>query len=165
MTASIADMIPSVERFVLALVAGLSSCAHPNVPPAPAAPVVDTVQTDNDRMAAAVLARLGDRASAPARDVFHNISIMPNAPASKFVVIMNEGYAKALGVRCTHCHVEDDFASDDKRPKRAAREMAAMHRMINERLQAMDNLDLPARSRFINCSTCHRGKINPVAES
>ena len=36
-------------------------------------------------------------------------------------------------------HVEEDFSSDDKRQKRAAREMAKMHRMINEQLGRMDS--------------------------
>ena len=111
-----------------------------------------------------VLARVGDRAALPASQVFKNIQVMPNPPARTFLIIMNQGYAKALGVRCTHCHVEGNFASDEKRPKRAAREMAAMHRMINDRLQAMENLDLPKPNRFINCSTCHRGMINPLSE-
>ena len=60
------------------------------------------------------------------------------------------------------CHVEQDFASDDKRPKRAAREMAVIHRMINDQLAKMQNLELKPEERFINCSTCHRGAINPM---
>ena len=151
-----------------------SRSGRPPVPPAPAAasrltdarPTRDTlIQVDNDRMMADVLARLGDRATLPASQVFQNIQVLPNTPARTLLVIMNLGYAKALGVRCTHCHVEGNFASDDKRPKRAAREMAAMHRMINDRLQAMENLELPKPNRFINCSTCHRGMINPLADS
>ena len=76
---------------------------------------------------------------------------------------MNAAYSRALGVSCTHCHVEQNFASDDKRPKRAAREMAAMHRMIIEQLGKMQNLETKAQERAINCSTCHRGAINPMA--
>jgi len=74
---------------------------------------------------------------------------------------MNGGYSRALGVRCTHCHADQDFASDEKRPKRAAREMAAMHWNINQTLAGMQNLDSPAEDRFINCATCHRGQVDP----
>jgi formate-dependent nitrite reductase cytochrome c552 subunit len=70
-----------------------------------------------------------------------------------------------LGVTCTHCHVEQDFSSEDKRPKRAAREMAVMHRMINEQLKKMENLETKVEDRAINCTTCHRGAINPMASS
>ena len=76
---------------------------------------------------------------------------------------MESGYSRALGVTCLHCHVERNFASDDKRPKRAAREMAAMHRMINQQLAKMENLESNPQNRAINCSTCHRGAINPMA--
>jgi hypothetical protein len=41
--------------------------------------------------------------------------------------------------------------------------MAAMHRMINEQLKKMQNLESKAEGRAINCSTCHRGAINPMA--
>ena len=75
--------------------------------------------------------------------MFKNIKIewLKDVPAGDFLGIMNGGYAKALGVRCTHCHVEDDFASDDLRPKRAAREMAVMHHGINQQLARMEHLE------------------------
>src|SRR5262245_45938932 len=107
--------------------------------------------------------KIAGRENEPAEKVFKNIQIplLRSAPAARFLRIMNLGYSRALGVACTHCHVEQDFASDDKRPKRAAREMAAMHKMINDQLAKMQNLDLKPEERFINCSTCHRGSINP----
>jgi cytochrome c2 len=74
---------------------------------------------------------------------------------------MNFGYSRALGVACSHCHVTSDFSSDDKRPKRAAREMAEMHHAINQQLLKMQNLEDEGNKRFINCSTCHRGQIDP----
>jgi hypothetical protein len=74
---------------------------------------------------------------------------------------MDGGYARALGVGCTHCHVEGDFASDDKRPKRVAREMAAMHHAINQQLLAMRHLKGEADERFIKCATCHHGAVDP----
>jgi hypothetical protein len=88
---------------------------------------------------------------------------MTNTPAARFLLIMNLGYSRALGVTCTHCHVEEDFSSDDKRPKRAAREMAAMHRSINDQLAKMQNLEANPQGYFINCSTCHRGSVDPLA--
>ena len=95
--------------------------------------------------------------------MFKNIQLplLKSTPAGRFVTIMNLGYSRALGVACTHCHVEQDFSSDDKRPKRAARDMANMHKAINAQLQKMKNLDLKPEQRFINCNTCHRGAINP----
>jgi hypothetical protein len=77
---------------------------------------------------------------------------------------MNMGYSRSLGVACTHCHVEQDFSSDDKRPKRAAREMAYMHHAIVEQIQKMQNLEHKPEQRVVNCTTCHRGAINPNAQ-
>ena len=85
--------------------------------------------------------------------------------AARLLRIMNMGYSRALGVTCVHCHTETDFASDDKRPKRAAREMAVMHRAINEQLKEMKNLEAEGNARSINCNTCHRGQVSPIAST
>jgi hypothetical protein len=102
--------------------------------------------------------RIAGKESEPAGKVFKNLQYLTNTRASVLLTIMDLGYSRGLGVTCTHCHVETDFASDDKRPKRAAREMAAMHRMINQQLATMENLQ---SNRAINCSTCHRGEAIP----
>ncbi len=109
--------------------------------------------------------RIKGRDNQPAEEVFENIQIpwLKTVPAGLFLRIMNGGYSRALGVSCTHCHLEKDFASDDKRQKRAAREMATMHRMINERLGTMAHLETPVAERSINCATCHRGSVSPQA--
>lgn len=124
-----------------------------------------TIQESNDQMAEQVLKSIAGHENEPAEQVFMDIRIekLKRVPAKQFLSIMNYGYAKALGVACTHCHDEKDFSSDAKRPKRAAREMAAMHTKINETLLGMKELDKPAEKRFINCGTCHRGKIDPTA--
>jgi hypothetical protein len=126
-------------------------------------PKKSSVQEINDQFAQKILKSIAGHENEPAEKVFMDIRIerLKNVPAAQFITIMNKGYAKALGVTCTHCHVETDFSSDDKRPKRAAREMAAMHRMINQTLHDMKELDDPADDRYINCSTCHRGSIDP----
>jgi Photosynthetic reaction centre cytochrome C subunit len=122
-----------------------------------------STQQFNDRVVQRLKERLGARGSEPASAVFKNIEIdwLKDVPAGDFLGIMNGGYARALGVRCTHCHMDDDFASDDLRPKRAAREMAVMHRGINQQLARMKHLEGSPQDRFINCATCHRGRIDP----
>jgi hypothetical protein len=102
--------------------------------------------------------RIAGKENEPAEKVFQNLKYLTNTRASVLLNIMEVGYSRGLGVTCTHCHVETDFASDDKRPKRAAREMAAMHRMVNQQLAKMEDLE---SNRAINCSTCHRGEAIP----
>jgi Photosynthetic reaction centre cytochrome C subunit len=121
-------------------------------------------QEINDRYEEQIAERIASRKNDPAAQVFRNIQIewLKDVPAGRLLVIMNYGYSRALGVNCTHCHVEQDFASDEKRPKRAAREMAVMHRMINDRLRNMQNLEAVPDDRTINCFTCHRGTVDPT---
>ena len=146
---------------------GASASQHPSAtptPPArPAAPaVVSANQQINDRFVKQILDRIAGHENEPAETVFKNIQWLKGVPARRMLAIMNLGYSRALGVNCTHCHVEQDFSSDDKRPKRAAREMAVMHRTINEQLKKMQSLE-PRPSRAINCTTCHRGAVDPTA--
>ena len=121
------------------------------------------IAADNAHSARQVADRIRGRENEPAATVFRNVRLewMRTVPAGTFLDIMEGGYARALGVRCTHCHVEGDFASDEKRPKQAAREMAVMHYDINQKLLAMRHLRGSGDERFINCSTCHRGAVDP----
>jgi hypothetical protein len=136
----------------------------PKLAPSPATPAQAlSNQEINDRYEQQLLEKISGRENEPAEKVFKNLRLegLKSEPAENFLGIMNGGYSRALGVNCTHCHVEQDFASDDKRPKRAAREMAVMHRMINQQLGKMQNLTKEPEKRFINCATCHRGAVDP----
>src|SRR4051812_9874663 len=106
----------------------VASCGRPTQAPAPAAaapsaaPTVptqtDTVQRSNDDAVQQVMASIAGREQEPASRVFTNVKYLADVPARTFLQIMNVGYAKALGVSCTHCHVEGNYGADDKRPKR-----------------------------------------------
>ena len=124
-----------------------------------------SVQEINDGFVQQISKQIAGHEQEPASQVFKNIQldIFKKTPAARLLLIMNLGYSRALGVSCKHCHVEDDFSKDDKRPKRAAREMAAMHFAINEHLAKMKELEPNPQGHFVNCSTCHRGAINPNA--
>src|SRR5262249_4392895 len=127
--------------------------------PAPTPAFRNPSQEANDGYQQRALQWLGDRKNQPASQVFTNIQIdwLKDIPAENLLDIMNWGYSRALGVSCTHCHDTEDYASDKKRPKRAAREMAVMHHGINEKLRQMQHLAAPTDKRNINCFTCHRG--------
>jgi hypothetical protein len=119
------------------------------------------VQATNDAFVQKILKQIAGHEQEPAAQVFKNIQILTKTPASRFLLIMNLGYSQGLGVTCEYCHVVDDFSKDDRRPKRAAREMALMHSSINQQLGKMENLESNPQGHFINCSTCHRGSIKP----
>jgi len=148
-----------MKRLMVAILAVACTTARPPVATPPPQP---TTQEINNRYVREMTARIVGHEKEPAEQVFKNIQWLKGVPASTFLIIMDVGYSHALGVTCTHCHVETDFASDDKRPKRAAREMAAMHRMVNTRLHDMQNIDKAPDKRSINCWTCHRGAVDPT---
>jgi len=120
-------------------------------------------QEANDQVAKAVAERIAGRENEPAEQVFKNIQSLKGMPAGRLVRVMNMGYSRALGVSCLHCHFGPDYSSDEKRQKRAAREMMAMNKMINERLQSLQNLEGKPEEHVVNCSTCHRGHVDPMA--
>jgi 3-oxoacyl-ACP reductase-like protein len=131
--------------------------------PAAVAPLQNPNQEANDQIARAVLERIAGHENEPAEQVFKNIQSLKGMPAGRFVRVMNMGYSRALGVGCLHCHFGQDYSSDEKRQKRAAREMMAMNKMINERLRSLKNLEGKPEEHFVNCMTCHRGQVDPNA--
>jgi len=63
-------------------------------------------------------------------------------------------FKSALGVECSFCHVQGDFASDEKHPKEIARHMITMARDINAKF--------PDGKTHVTCYTCHRGATEPA---
>ena len=97
----------------------------------------------------------------PAEKVFKNIQMLKGIPAGRLLAIMEMGYARSLGVNCTHCHVAEKWESEEKPQKQIAREMAAMVGKINgEYLKNIKNLKSAAPT--VNCTTCHRGQVKPA---
>ena len=97
----------------------------------------------------------------PAEKVFKNIQMLKGVPAGRLLAIMQMGYARSLGVTCTHCHTPEKWDAEDKPTKQIARDMSAMVKTINgELLKNIKNLK--SESPTVNCTTCHRGQIKPA---
>lgn len=97
----------------------------------------------------------------PASEVFKNIQMLKALPAGRLLRVMELGYAKSLGVNCTHCHVAGEWEKEDKPTKQITRDMAAMVASINDdQLKKIKNLKGPDPT--INCTTCHRGATKPA---
>ena len=99
----------------------------------------------------------------PAPAVFKNIQtpFIKGIPAGRMLPVMEIGFARSLGVDCTHCHVPGKWESDEKPEKQVTRDMAAMMTRINtELLKGIKNLKSP--NPAINCTTCHRGQVKPA---
>lgn len=100
---------------------------------------------------------------------FTNLKVLPEDIPQRQLLTIMRGFTRALGVRCSTCHVgeesqdlsEYDFASDDEATKRTAREMIKMVQSINENVIAA----LPDRGSpeiEVSCVTCHAGRRRPT---
>jgi tetratricopeptide (TPR) repeat protein len=71
-----------------------------------------------------------------------------------------QAIATALGVACEHCHVAP-AGSDVPQPKKdIARQMMAMTRELNAKVQAATG-KAAAEATQVTCATCHRGVAIP----
>jgi hypothetical protein len=115
---------------------------------------------------AVVVALLAASGTAQVPEKFTNLKVLPNDIERRELIETMRGFAGALGVRCSHCHVGKDgpslqgmdFASDDKETKRVARAMIGMVRTINQ-----DYLTRIGRAEplQVSCVTCHHGLERP----
>jgi tetratricopeptide (TPR) repeat protein len=109
-------------------------------------------------------------AAAQVPDSFTNLRVLPKEITKPELIATMREFSGALGVRCGYCHVDendpgrdkDDFASDEKAPKKAARLMWTMVKDINER--QLSQIEVKAGESRVNvvCETCHRGQARPI---
>jgi hypothetical protein len=98
----------------------------------------------------------------PAPPPMTNLQIIPKDTPRPQVIATMQAFTQALGVQCAYCHIDEgrggrqDFASDDKPAKKAARGMMLLAREINEKLPAAVNKTATDTTR-VGCATCHRG--------
>jgi hypothetical protein len=78
------------------------------------------------------------------------------------------GFNTGLGVQCTYCHVQGDFASDDNPKKEIARKMLLLIKQINLHFADAGNdfansryLPFPEGKQYVTCFTCHQGEATP----
>jgi tetratricopeptide (TPR) repeat protein len=97
-------------------------------------------------------------------DSLVNLEVLPRDISVRQLVQTMAGFTRALGVRCTYCHMGEegkplatyDFASDEKATKLKARAMLRMVDAVNTRyLAALDDRATPPVQ--VACATCHRG--------
>lgn len=83
---------------------------------------------------------------------YKNIKVLGDLPADRLGPIMHE-YNDALGVRCTFCHVEREYAKEDNPMKQKAREMIQLTKDLNGKYKTLD--------KKATCAMCHHGHAEP----
>jgi photosynthetic reaction center cytochrome c subunit len=98
----------------------------------------------------------GQRASGQklAEEQFKNIQVLKGVPADQLIPAM-QFITASLGVDCEYCHDHQAMDSDDKKPKKIARQMITMMFDIDK-----NNFDGRLEA---TCYTCHRGAAKPVS--
>ena len=136
----------------------------------PAAPVAAPAATpakpkfDEAKALADLHKEIAGKENEPAGKVFMDIDVMQNVTAGQLLAIMEKGYARSLGVTCTHCHIPGQWESNEKKEKEAARGMIRMNATINnELLPKVRGLDTDHKP-LVNCTTCHRGQVRPALQ-
>ncbi len=82
-----------------------------------------------------------------------NVKVLPFKEKRELVSYMKT-ITKELGVKCSFCHIPNDYTSDKKANKIVAREMIKMTQNANS---VMANLNF----KEVSCWTCHRGNKIP----
>lgn len=131
----------------------------------------DSTVAERDSLMKEVLKSIAGKEQMPAESVFKDIQIFKGRPAGSIPQLMNYGVGRSLGVSCYHCHARNDWAKDEKKQKRIARDMFKMVKAINDdhlskieglrdSVQSAGGPGGPDRRPVVNCGTCHRGSIH-----
>ena len=83
-----------------------------------------------------------------------NLKVLQDLPRDQLIPTMRS-ISAALGVKCEHCHVKGDFASDENPKKNVAREMFTMTHQIWTHFPQDGK-------HHVTCYTCHRGSTEPL---
>jgi hypothetical protein len=81
-----------------------------------------------------------------------NLKVLKASTGAEVRQIM-QTFTAALGVQCTNCHVQGNYASDENPKKDVARKMIRMTQSINAQF--------PDGKMLVSCYTCHRGEAQP----
>jgi len=123
---------------------------------------IDTFEEERHKYVQLVLESIKGKEKMNADSVFKNIQLFKgtkNFTAEHFLMMMDIGWGKGLGVSCTYCHEPAKWESDEKRAKLIAREMYGIRQVVNDKLKTIQGLQ--SAQPLINCGTCHQGKPIP----
>jgi photosynthetic reaction center cytochrome c subunit len=123
---------------------------------------IDSFEEERHRYVQQLLENIKGKEKMNADSVFKNLQLFKgtkNFTAEHFLMMMDFGWGKGLGVSCTYCHDPSKWESDEKRTKLIAREMYGVRQLVNDKLKTIQGLR--SAQPLINCGTCHQGKTIP----
>ncbi len=134
----------------------------------PSAPAItidgreDSIAAERAKYTKQIFESIKGKEKMSADSVFKNVKIFKGKPAEQLLKVMENGWSKALGVGCNHCHNVNDWASEEIHDHAIAKDMVGMTSKINdEMLKPMPSYEKRQRKPSINCMTCHNGASHP----
>ena len=88
-----------------------------------------------------------------------NLQVLPKDISKDDLKRTMEGFTEQLGVKCTFCHVADQYEKDDRPHKADARRMIRLVQDMKAR--KADYFGPRVKETVITCGVCHRGKAEP----
>lgn len=100
-------------------------------------------------------------AGAPAQEGggFQNLQVLPEDISRDELRATMDGFADQLDVKCSFCHVSDDYPNDEKEHKQIARRMLRLVMFMRD--NASEYFKDGMNPQEINCWSCHRGRSEP----
>ena len=88
-----------------------------------------------------------------------NLQILPKDITKEDLKKTMDGFTEQLGVKCTFCHIPDQYEKDERPHKADARRMLKM--VSDLKTKKTDYFGPRAKEGVITCGLCHRGKAEP----
>ena len=111
-------------------------------------------------LAALVAAPAAAQPARPARPL-ENVKVLSGWTSTEVRDEMTR-ISGALGVKCDHCHVQGNFASDEKRAKLRGRRMLQLTLDLNTQyFPAHTPAEGESKLGRVTCYTCHQGAPTP----
>ena len=88
-----------------------------------------------------------------------NLQVLPKDISKDDLKKMMDGFTEQLGVKCTFCHVVDQYEKDERPHKADARRMIKL--VLDMKAKKADYFGPRVKEAVITCSLCHRGKAEP----
>lgn len=88
-----------------------------------------------------------------------NLQVLPKTISKADLDATMETFKNELGVKCTFCHVADQFEKDDRPHKADARRMLKM--VMDLKAKKVDYFGPRAKEGVVTCGLCHKGKAEP----
>ena len=111
-----------------------------------------------DQTILALEKQIAGREQEPAEQVFKNIQTFKGRPAITVLRVMEQAFIANLGVKCTHCHVEDKWDAEDKKEKQIARDMWTLRADVQAQVRKITG----KADAVVTCYTCHKGQAKPA---